>query len=362
VTGPRIGSAWPGSRTLTTTNQTPELDLGKYIGQQVETWRFALVDGVTGEELGDIHPIRGAAIQHDTARTVKRTLDLSLGAADTAAINTLTDRVRPFMVFPGLGEFPMGRFMFAADPRQVTTGGNTMAGRLTDEMLLIDQQIRVGISGFGLNVATVILNVVGGLPVVLEAEPSPFISSDAWGIGVTRGQILDALSVSGDYWSPWFDNQGRLRFLRTFNPADQIASLDLDTGYRVIRNSIVDTNDLLTAPNVFVVVSNSSNTEVVGIASVPVNAPNSFFNRGFEILQVRNLQLTDSLQAQAVANGLAQRQQIFETVTLSTPPDPRYDSYDVVHWRGENWLSLSWTMQCVPGGEMVHVMRKSYAG
>jgi len=362
MTAPRIGPFWPGARTLTTINGTPELDLGKYIGQKVETWRFALINGLTGENLGDLTPIRTASIQHDTARTVKRTLDLQLGAADTAAINTLTDRVLPFMVFPGLGEFPLGRFMFAADPRQITTGGNTMAARLTDEMLLIDQQITSGISGFGLAVESVILLVVADLPIVLEAEPSTLTSSDAWGIGVNRGPILEALSVSGDYWSPWLDNAGLLRFRRTFNPADQVPDLDLDFGYRVIRNSIVDTNDLLTSPNVFVVVSNTSSTEVVGIASVPPSAPNSLANRGFEIPKIVNLQITDSEQALAVANGLAQRQQIFETVTLSTPPDPRYDSYDVVRWQGANWLSLSWTMQCVPGGEMVHVMRKSYAG
>ena len=99
---------------------------------------------------------------------------------------------------------------------------------------------------------------------------------------------------------------------------------------------------------------------IVAFADVPANAPNSFTNRGFYISQVRTLQLASSSQAIAVANGLANRGTVFETVTLSTAPDPRHDSYDVIHWNGSLWLELAWTMSLLEGGAMSHTLRKGY--
>jgi hypothetical protein len=51
---------------------------------------------------------------------------------------------------------------------------------------------------------------------------------------------------------------------------------------------------------------------------------------------------------------------VFERVELSTPPDPRHDSHNVIRWQGENWLELAWSMPLVEGGEMRHVLRKAY--
>jgi hypothetical protein len=151
--------------------------------------------------------------------------------------------------------------------------------------------------------------------------------------------------------------------IRTFNPAMRIADLDLDNGNRVLRSNISRTDDLLTAPNTIVVVSNSSTTPdaaVTAIAKIPVNAPNSAVNRGFEIVQTFNLQVGTQAQAQAVANGIAQRTQVAERVMLTTPPDPRHDSYNVIRWQGANWLELSWSMAMIEGGSMNHLLRKAY--
>jgi hypothetical protein len=110
-------------------------------------------------------------------------------------------------------------------------------------------------------------------------------------------------------------------------------------------------------------VSNASSnpeTVTVGTADVPANAPHSIPNRGFVIPLVQDLQLSDSTQATAVAQGLAQRFTVFERVGLTTPPDPRHDSYNVIRWQGENWLELAWTMPLVEGGGMSHLFRKAY--
>lgn len=370
MTAPTPGPSWPGSRTLVTDTRAPALDLSAAVGQQQYTFRFELTNAVSGERLGDITPIRDASLRHDTGQITKRSLSFSLGKRDTAAVNTLTDRVSVFQVIPGApcpdttsGDWPLGRYQFVDDPRRVSTGGRLGSPQLTDEMFLVDQGIEAGISGVGKNVEAVVVETLTGLPITLAMEPTNYDSADSWAIGTGRGQILETLSVSGDYFSPWFDNLGVLRFRRTFDPAKAVPDLDFDAGYRVLRADILETSQLLTAPNTIIVVSNASGTPevpVVGTATVPVNAPNSVANRGFAITKVLNLQIADALQAQAVAEGLVQRQAIFEQVQLSTPADPRHDGYNVIRWQGANWLELSWSMTLKPGEPMTHVMRKSY--
>lgn len=349
---------------LTTIPHDDLLDLDPWVGQRSATFRFALVNGVTGEQLGDITPIRGANLTHDTGRIIKRQLNLNLGVADTAAINSITDRVEVFMVFPGGIEYPLGRYMFTDFTRQKFTSGKLGRVALTDEMFLVDQQITAGVNGVGFNVGTVVQKVLTGLPVTLTMEASSFISAQAWGIGTSRGSILEALAISGDWFSPWFGNDSQMHLIRTFDPANKVCDLDFDNGNKVFRQAIIENDELITAPNTFVVISNAGTdaaTEIVGIASVPPNAPHSVANRRFVIAQVSDLQLTDVAQAQAVAQGLVNRQSIFEQVALTTAPDPRHDSYNVIRWQGSNWLELSWSMALVEGGTMNHILRNTLA-
>ncbi len=355
--------------TLTSLPYDPLLDLAPWVGQRQATYRFALSNAVTGEVLGDITPIRGAQLSHDTSRTIKRQLTIALGREDTALLTSdhnllVAARINVFMVFPDGTEYPLGRFMFTDTSRAFYTSGRLGNFVLNDEMFLVDQQIITGINGRGSGVNIVILATVNDLPVNLRMDATPFASAESWGIGTGRGQILESLSVSGDFFSPWFDNNGDLRFIRTFEPATAICDFDFDAGNKVMRQPIVETDDLLTAPNKFIVVSNAQSnigsTSVSGTYDVPPNAPHSFSKRGFTIAQVLDLQINDSTQATAVAQNIGIRQTIFERVNLSTAPDPRHDSYNVIHWQGTNWLELAWSLTLQEGSEMTHVLRKSY--
>lgn len=355
----------------------PLLDLPPWVGQRQATFRFQLTDGVTGENLGEIHPLRlagratngqfsggsSARLSHDTSRTIKRQLNFSLGREDTAAINPVRDRVDLFMVFPGGIEYPLGRYMFTDESRQVFTSGRLGNVVLNDEMFLVDQQITRGITGGGRNCLAVISEVMSAFPFILDIAPTPFRATGSWGIGTARGSMLESLALEGDYFSPWFGNDGAMHWIRSFDPANQVPDFDLDEGNSVARDGIVETSDLLLAPNVFIVVSNAAtdpSVEVVGRAEVPPSAPHSIPNRGFEVPLVLDLQLADATQASAVAQNLVNRQTIFEQVSLTTAPDPRHDSYNVIRWQGELWLELAWDMDLVEGGTMGHTMRKAY--
>jgi len=349
---------------LTNFPHDPLLDLDPWVGQRKASFRFALTNGVTGEHLGDITPIRGATLTHETSGITKRKLDFKLGIADTAAVNPISDRVDVFMTFPSGVEYPLGRYMWTNDTREVFTSGKLGSSALADEMALVDQQTEVGVNGVGQNVATVVQTIVTGLPVVLDIEASPYISAEAWGVGTYRGAMLQSLSISGDWFSPWFGNDTKLHFIRTFDPADKVPDFNFDAGNKVVRKDIIEDDDLLVAPNKIIVISNSAitpDTPAIGIASVPPNAPHSEVNRGFSVPEVVDLQLSDSTQAQAVAQGLINRQAVFSRVSLTTAPDPRHDSYNVIRWQGVNWVELGWSMALVEGGTMNHLLRRTLA-
>lgn len=349
--------------SLTNFAHDPILDLDPWVGQRSSTFRFARVNGTTGEVLGDITPLRSATLTHDTSRTIMRQLNISLGARDTAAINPLTDRIDVFMVFANGVEYPLGRYMFTNPSTTFYTSGSLGTYALTDEMFIVDQELEVGFSAVGKNSAVAIAEVMASFPFTLELAGSPFTSMEAWGIGSNRGQVLGSLALSGDYFAPWFGNDKHMHFIRSFDPITQIPDFDFDAGNKVMRNNIVEDNDILTAPNRFVVISNNAadpSVPAVGRADVPSSAPHSIANRGFVVPATVDLQLATAEQAVAVAQNLVQRQTVFEKVQLATAPDPRHDSYNVIRWQGSLWLEIAWSMTLAPGGEQTHVLRKSY--
>jgi len=348
---------------LTTQPLNAQLDLFPWVGQRSATFTFTHINGVTDEHLGQLHPVRTAQLSHDTARNIKRQLSLVLGVTDTAAINSITSRVEVAMVVGDI-TYPLGRYMITDMTRVISTGGTQASLLLTDEMFLVDQPISTGFSGIGSNVSTLLEQIVSDLPVDLIFEPSPYASAQSWTVGTSRGSILEDLSVSGDYMSPWFGNDGKLHFIRSFDPFKQIPQFDFDAGNQVIRDPITETDDLVTAPNRFIVVSNASNDMKVEISAtfdVFPTAPHSIPNRGFVIPLVSFLPVLNETQANAIAENLAIRQTVFERVILSTPPDPRHDSYDVIRWQGQNWLELQWSMSLTEGAAMTHVLRKAYS-
>jgi len=352
---------------LTTLPNIPALDLNAGIGQRSVGYRFKLVNAVTEEQLGYITPLRSATLSHDTTRTIKRQLKLTLGVADGARVDPLTARVEPFMITADGTQWPLGKYIFSDASYQQFTSGNLADMVLSDEMFRVDQQITDGLDG-GLDQSITLVIVTAlkdqNVRVGLLEQTDFTANGMSWSAGSNRGQILEALALSGDYFSPWFGNDGTLNFIRSFNPMDRVPDFDFDNGRQVLTATVMNSSEILQAPNRFVVISNVTtvnNETITATVDVPVNAPNSFANRGFYIPSITTLQLGSNAQATAVAKNLAQRNLIFERVSLTTAPDPRHDSYNVIAWQGKLWLELSWSLNMAEGGSMTHVLRKSYA-
>jgi hypothetical protein len=288
---------------------------------------------------------------HDTNRTIKRNLNLTLGKADTAEINPISDRLDVYMDLSGVA-YPLGRFIFTDFTAQKFTSGSLANVALVDQMYIIDQELEIGYGGRNQVVTAAIIGALQGFPFEYEIEASSFISGESWAAGTRRGQVLSTLATTGDYFTPWFGSDKKLHFIRAFDPATKVPAFDFDAGNQVLRASITETNDLLSAPN---------RIPIYGVADIPISAPHSVPNRGFVIPQVIDLQSTDKVQAAAIARNLALRQSVLEYTNVTTASDPRHDSYDVIFWDDQLWLEVGWSMQLVSGGQMTHTLQKAYS-
>lgn len=357
--------------TLTLLPPDPLLDLDPWVGQRQATFRFQLVDAVSGLRLFELHPVRNPppVLTHDTSRTIKRSLTISLDPDETEAVHEsstphpLTHRLLLSMVVAGR-EWPLGRYLWTSEIHATSTGGDRSAAQLVDEMFVVDQQLTAGFASGG-KVDAAVLELLAGLPIPgARVDASPYPAVGGWGAGTSRGQVLDALALQGDYRSPWMDHTGTFRMVRSSDPADEVAAMDLDGTGRVVRDSIGHASDMLLAPNRFVVVSNSADAEsaaIVGTFDIPPSAQHSIARRGFVIPHVDTMPLTTQAQADAAARNLALRHTVIDTVELSTPPDPRHDSYDVLRWQGANWLEVGWSMTLADGGTMRHTMVRRFS-
>lgn len=356
----------------------PLLDMTAGQGQFQCSFQFFLYDFPTGVVLRQVYPVREMTptLTHDTSRTIVRQVENLFFLPDqNGTINTIRHRIQVYMTIPGRTPYLLGTFMFIDQSRLLGTEGISSDVTMVDSMFIVDQQFEQSYAAGTFNpdgtvisfrnCQDAIADVLTGLPITYTAEPTPFYTIGVWTAGDNKGNALEDISVDGDYFSPWFDNTNTLRFIRSFDPATVIPKFDFDTGYRMKRDDIVFTDDLLQAPNRFVVISNGSVTDgtlpVVGSFDVPASAPHSIANRGFVIPEVIDWQVDYASQANAIATNIGQRQTIYERIEFTTPPDPRHDAYDVFRFQGSNWLELAWSMPLIAGSDMTHVGRKAYS-
>lgn len=386
----------PGSNLLTDGVEDPLFDL-TIRGIRAATFTFTLIDATTSMIIKQITPLRNTTptLAHDVTRSIKRTLTLALDVADTAIFDEIAHRVEVRMLLEDDRSYPLGTYIAVNVSRMKTTAGDLCSVALTDEMFVLSQPISesfaVAINTF---VSNSLVSVIGGttfdaindflnrFPLFTFGIPSPntresrrilersvefsnLAITSSWQTGTNGTSILADIATIGDYFTPWMDHNNVFRMIRTFDPADVVPSFDFDAQLNVFRNTITRTNDLLNAPNRVVVVSNAGSGDnrdrpIVGTYDVPSSAPHSIDNRGFVISQVLNVQVNTQFQAFTIARNTARNQRVAERVELSTPPDPRHDSYDVVRWDGQLWLETAWSMALVEGGEMSHTMQRIY--
>jgi hypothetical protein len=129
-------------------------------------------------------------------------------------------------------------------------------------------------------------------------------------------------------------------------------------GGRIIRDSFVDSVDLM-APNVHVVRNNgATGNEIVGEARVDPALDWSVEKRGEEIVEFHDVQgVPDSAAAQRLAEQFAkQAVHAYRSVEYDSAPDPRHDMFHVVNLDGENMREVSVSGTLAPGAAFHHVL------
>lgn len=354
------------------------LNLDTYVGQVACSFRFDVVDNL-GVNQGTVTPLADnpPSLEHDTDSTISRRVSsFTLGVADSAAINPLTDRIAITMILGDAArtEYPLGRYMYADTTRARYSQGTLTPSTLFDEMFIVDQALEEGFNALGQPVDVAIRRLLEGLPIgVVLIDAVSQTSVNSWGAGTGRGSALTELATVGGLFKPWFNNLNQLQAIRAFEPGAQVPDIDLDSPPRVFRGSIAESDDLLSAPNRYVVVSNNTGGQmstdgedeappppVVGVYDVPSSAPHSIAQRGFIIPTVVERQVTTATAAAVYARTLGRQRDVYQRVQLSTPPDPRHDGYQVIKWDQRLWLETAWSMTLRSGGEMRHTLRRAY--
>lgn len=356
------------------------LDLPEYIGVVGATFRFDVVDAVTGLLRGQVHPLADSppTLEHDSASIISRKVNnLVLGEMDSGWFQPISDRIRIVMVLGDADrtEFPLGRYLVADRSTLETTGGITTPLTLYDDGFIVDQELEEGFNSAGLPADEAIRRLVEYLPIGELEMQAPVGDRvwQSWGAGSGRGAAVTDLATAGGYFQPWFDHEGRYRFITAFEPGDVQPDIDLDNPPRVFAGSISRSDDLATAPNRLIVRSNANGVTlgdegeeqttlpaVWARYDVPSSAPFSISQRGFVIPKTVEAQVRTRTEAAIYARTLGIQRTIYERCTVATPPDPRHDGYNVVRFDGENWLELGWSMPLMAGGVMTHQLRRAY--
>lgn len=358
------------------------------LGQQVASFRYEVVNGVTGVRIGEVTPLRSTipVLVHNTQNTIMRTLTgFNLGAADTAALNPITDRIKVFMVVANpdgtTSEYPLGRYMYSANNYQVLSGGDLAQNSLYDEMFIVDQLMTTPFSTMVLDATFGSFSTINSFFGALKILLAPLVDAGlldyrvsgknstiggSWPSGTSRAKVLSDLCSQANRFQPWFDNNGVMQIIDSFNPASKEADFDFDDVPVVHRDSISYTNDFINAPNTFIAVNNSGITNGVGLEAsgtytVPPTAPWSVQNRGFVIPYYIETQVaTPSASMASIAQTYAEQYDVFERAQMSTATDPRHDSYDVVRWQNANWLEIAYSIQLQAGAPTIRTLRKAY--
>ncbi len=343
------------------------------VSVRTDNLRFDLLDA-SDNIIGETHPEYGKAkIANSSNAGIKRKLTgVEFPASEAVDINPLAHRLRPVLTLENGSEYPLGTFLFSDTSVRRYSYGLPRSASLSDKGQILDQPLFRSLSFAQGALVTACMATVCDLYGITNYS---FDSSNAtlgsvvgWPAGKsnTGAKILDFLASIAGLYSPYFTNAGVLRARAV--PDLSVATTDLaylgsGVGTRIVAGSMVESNDILSAPNLYVVVDNSATKgAVVGEYRVPDTAPHSIAQRGYVIPRfIEASGVGNEEQAISFAQAAAaQEVKAYETVSWSSPLDPRHETFDVVNYLGTLYVEIGWSISLAPGGPMDHTAQRVY--
>lgn len=346
------------------------LDLAPNVGQRASTIRWDVLDQ-TLSKIGEVQPDTDptSRITLNVNRTVKRDLQaVTLGPSEQADLNPFAHRLRPTWVLSTGDEYPCGVFVLGSMDRLRWEWGLDARVTAVDQTIILDDPIVASIAldtGDDVRAAIVAQFVDAAVPSYnVDPEIATTIGAPIlWPVGTSRLQVLNDLAAMAGAYSAFFDNDGVGRVIRipdlTAGDPDHVYA----SGGRIIAGTMVESDDLLEAPNRFLVIDTSArDVPVFGVYHVPDEAAHSFVNRGFYVTETIEEQgLTSNAEAEARAlAAYAQSRGGYQWVQFSSPPDPRHDTFQTVEYLGERYREQGWSLVLEEGTEMTHDLRRVY--
>lgn len=359
------------TRYAPTTDQILDLD---GVRRRIDSFRFELCDQGY-RPIGELHPDTtdsAPSIDNDTSNNTSRRLrGLKLLPDEAADVNVIKDRLRVYMRLQNGVEYRLGTFLWADANEPVRSWGKEQHSELVDHSFILDQKTT---RAYGWNRGGVIALIMffiifragfelEDVAVIGEEASRSLTEPMSWQPGSSWLQMLNDLGKLVGFASPWFDRDGRLHFDNTPDPSLARPTVPAyGPGTRVIADSIVSSNDLLSAPNQFAVFDSGTNRLKVGRHEIPASAAHSFANRGYRMAVVESVQgLETQAQANKAAKDLARSKSVaYEWLSFNSTADPRHDTYDIVDAFDKRWLETSWSLELRSGGAMKHTLRRTH--
>lgn len=333
------------------------------IGQRQSTFNFYVADRFGNLTGARVYPEmdKPPSIDNDSSRTPKRQMSAFTLTADQApTIDLVHDRIVPKMRLEDGSEWPLGLFMFTDSTSAVWSYGQPLTTTLMDQGVILNQAFGGSVSlAAGQQITALMNSLLAALPLagyVIDPSTNALGSALTYSSSDTTEKALGDLAVLASMFDTYFDNNGICR-LRNTPPAvgAQPTVPPYEVNTRMIQGTITLSNNLLSAPNRFIVVDSSSTANaVMGVYDLPASATISYANRGYNVTALISIQGIGTPQAAQQAAYAASLTSVTETANWSSPPDPRHDTFDLCQVLGNLYLETHWTLPLTEGSVMTH--------
>jgi hypothetical protein len=343
---------------------------------RIVRFRYDLLDKFERKKRELNTVIDGEVSMNSLAINIKRTARFII--KEDNGVDWLNDRIQPFCCFKmpdgGWCEWPLGIFLLSSPDRQESHGGAIRQIEAYDglQVLLDDKFIERYSIQEGTKYVDAINNILASAGIVktnIAHSNATLRTSKEFEIGMEKLRAINELLQEINYTSLWVNENG-------FYIAQPYQSPDLrpiEYTYRndalsVIRPNAVETIDLFSVPNHFIVVQ--SNAEAEPLTSVYVNnnpeSPTSTISRGRSIVDHRYI---DDIANQAALDAYTRRiafeaSQVYGHFNFRTSIMPFHSFSDLLYIEytplgiADRFVETSWRLRLKAGTEMEHTARR----